>query len=208
MYPLQFFRLQTIFKRQFHTFRKSFGQLHNGKTPSIFDQIGGGTEEILQRCRQFMAGRSRYPANLTAVAVGRISGDQIETFRTIKRFQLPQIGQLGTDTFLQPVSRNAAAHQLYYMRITVNAYYLSRTACCQQQADGPCTGAKFQNTGLPDQMRESCQKNSIRRKTKFFRVLPDRIITAGQGIAAFCSFTHFRSDRPWKHQRSRPILPG
>ena len=70
------------------------------------------------------------------------------------------------------------------------------------------TGAKFQNTGLPDQMRESCQKNSIRRKTKFFRVLPDRIITAGQGIAAFCSFTHFRSDRPWKHQRSRPILPG
>ena len=34
------------------------------------------------------------------------------------------------------------------------------------------------------------------------------IFTGGQGIAAFCSFTHFRSDRPWKHQRSRPILPG
>ena len=97
--------------------------------------------------------------------------------------------------------KNAACSEMCirdsYMRITVNAYYLSRTACCQQQADGPCTGAKFQNTGLPDQMRESCQKNSIRRKTKFFRVLPDRIITAGQGIAAFCSFTHFRSDRPW-----------
>ena len=107
-----------------------------------------------------MAGRSRYPSNLTAVAVGRISGDQIETFRTIKRFQLPQIGQLGTDTFLQPVSRNAAAHQLYYMRITVNAYYLSRTACCQQQADGPCTGAKFQNTGCLTKCGKAARKTA------------------------------------------------
>ena len=114
-----------------------------------------------------MAGRSRHLAHLAAVAVGRISGDQVEAFRAVKLFQLPQIGHFGTDASFQTICRYTAAHQLYHMGIAVDTDHLASAARSQQQADRPRTGAKLQNPGLSDQMGKSRQKNGVRRKTKF-----------------------------------------